>query len=426
MQQPKQKQRTIAKRSACDRCREHKLRCSRSQGRSDHEPCIRCVRARTSCVTGAPRIVGRPRITDCLDTHAPEISASPVSDSGLESAAEAVSSSTEHGPVNFSHLLAIDSDMTDMFFDEELNTPIRNPGCHDGTICLPELIDSPSQQSYNTRAIGLSNDMHHQPEISSLAMNIFDPPLNDDLQIQHLPYNAFDNTSRSPSSLLGPDNVLNRLARLNNDLACQLPQLDSTAWQIPTTALVQTCVDKIHDKQSNPLASVLEKTSEFATILKQIISPIQDHGTTPLTMPAVLMCLSSHIQLLQIFNSIFAEFVPLLSRIPDIIGFFEAAPGISHVGGLPPVKGHLYLKIVVQIIEHEVATVERLIGLPPELCLSGHRALTNSLFSLVDSPGLLQAAMTQACSISEQSGKALVMTLRENLDKILGLLVEEC
>ncbi|KFY05804.1 hypothetical protein V491_09014 [Pseudogymnoascus sp. VKM F-3775] len=50
--------RSPLKRSACDRCRMMKLRCSGSE--SNTRPCVRCERVDAACVTGSPKSPGRP------------------------------------------------------------------------------------------------------------------------------------------------------------------------------------------------------------------------------------------------------------------------------------------------------------------------------------------------------------------------------
>ncbi|KAE8445140.1 hypothetical protein EG329_013742 [Mollisiaceae sp. DMI_Dod_QoI] len=49
---------TQAKRLACDRCHDQKLRCSRPQ---QNEPCVRCAKAGVVCNVSAPQRTGRPR-----------------------------------------------------------------------------------------------------------------------------------------------------------------------------------------------------------------------------------------------------------------------------------------------------------------------------------------------------------------------------
>lgn len=47
-------------RSACERCRRQKLKCSRQQGVESSEPCARCTRLGFFCEAGSQRKIGRP------------------------------------------------------------------------------------------------------------------------------------------------------------------------------------------------------------------------------------------------------------------------------------------------------------------------------------------------------------------------------
>ena len=59
--------RNTSRRSACDRCREHKLRCLRDN--SSQEPCRRCSRAGANCITGQALPPGRPIHTARLENR---------------------------------------------------------------------------------------------------------------------------------------------------------------------------------------------------------------------------------------------------------------------------------------------------------------------------------------------------------------------
>ncbi|KAI6093964.1 hypothetical protein F4821DRAFT_252960 [Hypoxylon rubiginosum] len=58
----------IAKRYACDRCRDQKLRCDRSQAAD--ESCERCVRMGAQCTMSTGRPLGRPSAQKCQQTQA--------------------------------------------------------------------------------------------------------------------------------------------------------------------------------------------------------------------------------------------------------------------------------------------------------------------------------------------------------------------
>lgn len=458
--------RPIAKRSACDRCREHKLRCLRSQGQGDG-PCVRCARAGASCVTGAPRPLGRPPISS-NNTHqqqgsrrprhsvfvsvtaprsAPEVSPASVPEpepkTATESAQELASPPTRGSGSGsgsfecFHDPLTVDSELCSMFFDEGVSgseTPdavvdALDLGFPNNANALSDLVGDPNPGAFTMEA-----DIHElhgreQPASKSLpalpGTNTLGFCVDPAFQLQSLPGSAPDIANRLPEPSLGPSSVLARLARLNEGVAHQLSHMDTFVLGIPPPNLIHSCVDKVVDLQVNPILRALESTSELAAIVKHIISPAQDHGSSPLNTPVVLMCLSGHIQLLQIYNSIFFHVHRFLSGLHDILGFFENLPGFTHISGLPPIKGDLYIKIVVQVAQHNISSVERVMGLPAELCLSAQRALSKSLFGYMDLPDPFQSIMDQACNPSEKSGRALVTSLRTNIGNVLGLLRDD-
>ncbi|EEQ83371.1 uncharacterized protein BDCG_00176 [Blastomyces dermatitidis ER-3] len=454
--------RPAAKRSACDRCREHKLRCLRSQS-LDNGPCVRCVRADVSCVTGAPRPLGRPP-TRPNNTHqlrgprrprhsvfvaatapksVPEVSPASVAETEpktpTESFQELASKSTPGNSSfdSFHDPLTVDSELYSMFFDEGVSGS-QTPGAvvdalvlgfPNDTAPLSNLADGP-----NPGAFTLGADLHglhgrEQPAPKSLPAlpgnNSLDFCVDPTIQLQSLPGNALNIASRLSEPCLGSSSALARLARLNEDIAHQLSHMDTFVLSIPPPNLIHSCVDKVVDLQVNPILRALESTSKLAAIVKQIISPIQDHGSSPLNTPVVLMCLSGHIQLLQIYDSIFFHVYRFLMGLHDILGFFENLPGFTHISGLPPIKGDLYIKIVVQVAQHSISSVERVMGLPAELCLSPQRTLSKSLLGYVDSPDPFQSIMDQACNPFEKSGRALVASLRTNIGNVLGLLRDD-
>ncbi|OJD16993.1 hypothetical protein AJ78_02882 [Emergomyces pasteurianus Ep9510] len=454
--------RPIAKRSACDRCREHKLRCLRSQGQGDG-PCVRCARAGASCVMGAPRPLGRPPINP-NDTHqqqgsrrprhsvfvsvtapraVPEASPASVPEPEPETAAESAGGFVSPPTLDsgnferFHDPLTVDSEMCNMFFDDGLSsseTPdaiidTLDLGFPNDAAAFSDLVGRPNPGTSTTETDFHGLHDREQPASKSLPVlpgaNTLSFYVDPVFQRQSVPSSTLDIPNRLLEPSLSSSSVLTRLARLNEGIAYQLSHMDTFVLGIPPPNLIHSCVDKVVDLQFNPILRALESTSELAAIVKQIISPIQDHGSSPLNTPAVLMCLSGHIQLLQIYNSIFFHVHQFLSDLHDILGFFENLPGFTHISGLPPIKGDLYIKIVVQVAQHSISSVERVMGLPAELCLSTQRRVSKSLFGYVDAPDPFQSIMDQACSPSEKSGRALVASLRTNIGNVLGLLRDD-
>ncbi|OAA34594.1 hypothetical protein ISF_10007 [Cordyceps fumosorosea ARSEF 2679] len=331
----------------------------------------------------------------------------------------------------------MDSDLFNMFFDEGVSgseTPdaivnaldLRFPN---DAVAFSDLVGGPNPGAFTKDA-----DLHElrggeQPASKSLtALPGTNTPVfcvDPAFQLQSLPGSAFDIANRLPAPSLSSSNVLTRLARLNEGIADQLSHIDTFVLGIPPPNLLYSCVDKVGDLQANPLLRALESTSELTAIANQIISPIQDHSSSPLNTPVVLMCLSGHIQLLQVYNSIFVHVQRFLSGLHDVLGFFENFPGFTHISGLPPIKGDLYIKIVVQVAQHNISAVERVMGLPAAFCLTAQRTSSNSLFGYLDSPDSFQSIMDQACNPSEKSARALAASLRTNIRNVLGLLRDD-
>lgn len=84
----------LAVRSACDRCRVQKLRCSQRPsadqqmvGQRSDQPCTRCERAGTKCVTGSARSLGRPRRTVSRNQESPANNAEAALETGSQTGA---------------------------------------------------------------------------------------------------------------------------------------------------------------------------------------------------------------------------------------------------------------------------------------------------------------------------------------------------
>lgn len=221
-------------------------------------------------------------------------------------------------------------------------------------------------------------------------------------------------------------NILTSLAQLNEGIGHQLSSLGLFVGIMPTPDVIHYCIAQVADLQINPMLKALDSTTRLAATIKQIISPMQnrDASSSVLSTPVVLMCLSAHLQLLQIFDSLLFHSYLMLSSLHDVADFFENLPGFTHIQGLPPISGDLYVKLVVQIVQHTIGGVERVLGLPGDVRLTaaGRGSSNGGLLGHVGSPEVFRGMMDQACGSSEKSGRALVASLRLNIGNILGLL----
>ena len=332
----------------------------------------------------------------------------------------------------FDEHLPIDTDLSNMFLFDDSTSALHTP---EDTESIKDIImDLPLPYDDNNSLFALSS-LHHQPQasLSKLVPSISSPPSTLGFLFD-TPYSPhpWDVTNRPISSTNSSSSasplILSRLARLNDSIAHQVSRMDSFVIGKPPPDLVTTCVEKISDSQVNPLLSTLESTTDLASIIKQAISISHNHSPqtfSALTTPVLLMTLSAHMQLLQIYEVMFFQVHKFLGGMRDqLTEFFGNIPDFTHVAGLPPVKGDLYIKIVIQIIQHNISSVERAIGLPFDLCLSPHQMSVppRSLLGSMDTPGAVQAVMDQVCHPSEKSGRDLVASLREKMGDVLSIL----
>ncbi len=251
------------------------------------------------------------------------------------------------------------------------------------------------------------------------------------------------------------------LSRLNESVGRQLAKINTYPWQAPP--LMQgACAAKINSTTDNPVAEALQSTTSFVTILKSLslskcsqspgTLPASDSGisvmgssgsgggggginsepgtVTPhapcLSTATYLLVLSSYLQLMQLYNTMFCRVVDFLGDRPDeAMGEFHAQPELR-VAGLSDMPPRLYIKLLIQIIDHQLESVECLMGLSAEYRISGRATTGKGIFSERDVSGLFQTVMGQADDSnglgSTTTGKFLVLSLRENIAKVLEVL----
>lgn len=438
-------------RSACDRCRDQKLRCLRSDQSKNSEPCARCLKVGVQCVISSSRPLGRPRIIGVIERRTKSIKKRNTAPEVLS-----VDSTSPHLPSTAEGLQAYSN--------------LWPPACLDA---FPGYLPDPSN---------MTGPYFGNPALSSTfetnAECAFDLqlPANDDLfdlgpsmEPFQRQQDDFDQLAIAESHKQGPSlklsepaGTLTALSRLNEDIARQISHIDSYIWG-PVNA-AQHCFDKLHEIEGNPLAEMLQSTSRFVTILENLdplslppnksvdrslahLSSASDFGISnsdseqretlppampspvhppstdprPLSTPVVLMLLSSYLQLLELYDAIFSRVHDTLSRLEDICAFFQEIPEFP-VAGLPSMKGHLYAKIIIQIIEHHFDRLERLLGLPVEFGLSEQTPHSKGLFSTTDLSHLLYVAMTQMTGSPGTSGSLTLKSFRDNLKGLQAML----
>ena len=259
-----------------------------------------------------------------------------------------------------------------------------------------------------------------------------------------------------------PTDTLTALSRLNEDIARQISNIDSYFGGHVNAA--QRCLDELHDIEGNLVTKMLQSTSRFVTILEHLDSlslppnksvdrpvphlpsasdcgvpnsdseqwetlppatPLPVHlpytELRPLSTPVVLMLLSSYLLLLELYNALFSRAHDTLSKLEDSCAYFQEIPEIR-VAGLSSMKGHLYAKIIIQIIKHHFDRLECLLGLPVEFGLSEQTPRSSGLLGTVALSHLLHVTMTQMTGSPGTSGRLTLQSFRDNLNALQAML----
>ncbi|KAI6090728.1 hypothetical protein F4821DRAFT_9408 [Hypoxylon rubiginosum] len=450
----------LAKRSACDRCRDQKLRCPRTEDQCN-EPCARCQRAGAICVTSNPRPLGRPRITA---NDASSQQPSNLSTTTLARGRRPVDS-TNCSPRKKSRVAA-DSGWNILDDFTELLGGVSSPGNGRTPSWMPNnpagifgglqvaddeslMNQMPTSTQDHEIDLGATFNGDHGPQNELMSMDNMNYDYVEDI-------NEWEG-SRDVLELPGATDALVRLSRLNETLGHQLSRVSAYPWRSPLVRGV--CAEKIHGTSGNPVSEVLQSTGDFINVLRGLQSPsaantstpsqrpqsLPDSGislssgdqhepspgqktslpsNSPIGTPVVLLLLSSHIQLLQLYDTIFFHVYHSLQEMPDHLSEplpSQAQPHVQ-VPGVSSMTGHLYIKILIQVIAHHLDTLERAMDLPAEFRISKRASSSTRVPSGLVPPELVHAVMGQAGDCIEKSGMSLVISLRENMKKVQELL----
>lgn len=387
----------VAKRSACDQCRAKRVRCLRPEGST--EPCARCASSRTACVTGAPGYPGRPRKGTPRDK-------------------------------------------------DELVLSKRTPAV-DG----PTLINTPSPSWFRAEAANLLEAHQHQPKgmlfqdhpdadpdpLFAGRSNLFDFPLSVEglpaeqlgTALQGLPRadgdiytdHDFDNmldfdflgSSGCQLNLNPTPSVATSLIQFRENIERRASAMDG--FLSDPRNIVENCPEDTTGMTSeNPLAVALLCTEEFVNI-------IQNLAQSAISTETTLLVLTSYLQLLRLYDSLFHDAYRCLSQIPPetiklikVKSVFRVA-GISSLQDMP---GKAYAKGIVDVIQSHIQAVECCLGLPAVYCLSGEGdASPKGIFADGDRARLLRVVMEQEDVRSR--GKSYVDSIRENISNTIAL-----
>lgn len=255
------------------------------------------------------------------------------------------------------------------------------------------------------------------------------------LQMQERSY-GFRNLSDGSHSIIW-------LARLNGNIARHVE--DVSLYLTQPEEMQATCYD---ETTINPLAPVLRSTLEFLTFLQALralsspssqppsrermvpasgsrFSPplpsARPEAFSPLTalgIPTILMLLAGHLQLIQLYDAIFALTRESLPEMPyEQLAAFQPIPDLQ-LAGFPITQGHLQIKIMFQVIRHYLQQIERSMGLPPEYRIFRREDSQQGILSNLESPVLLQAIMEQVNGVQRGPGMSHLSSLKDNIQKV--------
>ncbi|KAH9990388.1 hypothetical protein F4779DRAFT_610098 [Xylariaceae sp. FL0662B] len=415
-------------RSACDRCRVQKLRCPRID-RQSSDPCARCVRAGAgaTCAISNSRPLGRPRKKPSKTASIP-VWPGLTGDSGFLNGPTVQNGGTEPAMagLNAANLFGLQPSENGLMLDPFLNSL---------PVFQNSVVDKTLQDNQQIQA---------------------DPPGAMDLNILcDFASTPSDNRSSQHFEPLDPTGILVRLSRLNETVAKELAKVESYPWHTPVAQ--GSCSEKLDALDGNPATKMLQSGSDFVTILRSIrslsmssSSPYSSDGqsasgsvtnceytpeTTPVLqgngmsrveifggMPTLLLLLSVYIQLIQLYESIFRRLSDIMQQIP--LGVMESLKGNFglHVAGLPSVNGRLFIKLIINIIEDHVETMEQHMGLPAEFRLSESSSCSPGIFSDTSALGLLHDALTKGYGCPEGSAKFLTVSLSKSFGNLRNML----
>ncbi|GAW16652.1 hypothetical protein ANO14919_060880 [Xylariales sp. No.14919] len=412
-----------ATRSACDRCRSKRVRCPRAA--KSTAPCARCIHVGAQCVTGSPGYPGRPRKARLVEgsvTRAPGMASDSVS--------------TPVSPLGYGPTPR-DSDGVELYTPESgepmsVNMPME--WFDTGTTSLNLLDD--------LEGAGLepSNPSPHQGLLSTA----------DSLDIMYTGQNSaemfdFDSFLAQSTCPLGPSPVpclseASSLTRFQEKMEQRVSTMG--AFFSDPRNVVEGCKedDSMVMATENPIAVVLTCTQEFIDIIQGLTGarpaasgPLaHNHLVAPngaqriiqaesLSTETALLVLSSYLMLMRLYDSLFHGVSRCFCQQPPEAIKSMKVKAVFRIGGISslqdmPVKA--YAMGIVDVIQCQIRTLERSLGLPAAYCLSDEANAsqpTSGIFSQEDRAQLFQAVMAQEDVKSSRGGKSYVESIRENI-----------
>lgn len=433
------------KRSACDRCRDQKLRCRRENGVT----CVRCVRAGATCITSTAKPMGRPLRKPLYDHTEHSHSWMPTPQKTLDNQYSEMTPDTNQQNV----FLSVTSPKIDMLQTGPDSTMHFQPQSWD-----PMMPNMPAD-SFSTTMDDLFSFLGPPPCGSNgddLLQGFLDQSTAS-CTPENYPLTPRDSTQQSPGkeysapsseSAYHKDPLL-ALSKLNHFLiechfilqnqACPPP------WRV---SMVDSNLARESKLEKNPVGTLLRSTAEYIDIVRTWTKTMSDQttdcekrkdslnfyhfqpGTYTLNKPTILIMITTYILFVRMFDVLFSRLIVALQEFPNEVAKVSFEPGFKLAGFSLP-QGLLYLKIIVQTFEHQLERIESSLGLPVEyrVYLSERQHDSSGVFGHAKYQSLLKAVMTEALEEddwddenAEPDNQGEVFRLRKKVTKMKELL----
>ncbi|RYP76058.1 hypothetical protein DL769_003692 [Monosporascus sp. CRB-8-3] len=197
----------------------------------------------------------------------------------------------------------------------------------------------------------------------------------------------------------------------------------------------------------NPVAVVLMCTKEFINIIQNLTTATRSAAsnpptrnqlvppnamssiiqTEPLSTETTLLVLSSYLELMRLYDSLFHDVYRCLCQMPSETIKSIKVKAVFRIGGISSLQdmpGKAYAMGIVEVIQSHIQTLERCMGLPAAYCLSSEMTVSQStkgIFSDGDRARLFHTVMAQEDITSQRGNKLYVELIRENIKNSVAL-----
>lgn len=400
-----------ARRYACDRCREQKLRCPRNQ--PGDSTCDRCLRVGAFCVTSSGRPLGRPPLhtNDANRGHVDSNQSSSQARRGREPWRRGRSISRISNPLpspqsySASTASGSDSSGTSTYAPPQFEV-MRNMRLNESD--FPNDASSSADFSLGsaTSQPQFCLDSISVPELDFGNLGDMAEPQNTGLD--NVMGDADDNDSglsesSTPKTPVSGDSTPFLIGVIGS-ISHQLAELKNQSWEFWDPYQMRVALFDGHDPDFtcsglNSWEHTLSVTMRFVLVLQTMVPAHFSTAPPPYSPPTLsmtLMLLSTYIQLGQLFDTILTR---ISNCLPEVHGhselFSSAVPGATR-RAFPAQPASLHVMMMMQVIEHQLQSVECLMGLPAECRLWSRKDACAGMLEHDECSVLTQAVMGQA------------------------------